>query len=145
MHNAFVNSDTSGYTHWYCAQNTTGDNALIRLQYDEYFISARLWAFASYFRFARPGSVRVDAQSSVEEVYVSAYVNTNGTVAVPAINAAHFAYEVTIDLFGTNVTTVSEYLTDNSHNVTLINQSAVNGSTFQASLGPRSMTTFFLE
>ena len=104
MHNAFVNSDTSGYTHWWCAQNTTGDNALIRLQYDEYFISARLWAFASYFRFARPGSIRIDAQSSVEEVYVSAYVNKNGTVAVPVINAAHFPYDLTIDLYGTNVT-----------------------------------------
>ena len=28
MHNAFVNSDTAGYTHWWCAQNTTGDSAL---------------------------------------------------------------------------------------------------------------------
>lgn len=113
MHNAFVNSDTSGYTHWWCAQNTTGDNALIRLEYDEYFISARLWAFASYFRFARPGSVRVDAQTSIEEVYVSAYVNTNGTVAVPVVNAAHFAYDLSIDLLGVNVTTATAYLTDN--------------------------------
>lgn len=76
----------------WCAQNTTGDNALIRLQYDSFFVSRRLWAFAGYFRFARPGSVRVDAQSSVEEVYVSAYVNKNGTVAIPVINAAHFQY-----------------------------------------------------
>ena len=145
MHNAFVNSDTSGYTHWWCAQNTTGDNALIRLQYDEYFVSARLWAFAGYFRFARPGSVRVDAQSSVEEVYVSAYVNTNGTIAVPVINVAHFAYTVTIDLFGTNATTATAYLTDNNHNVTLVGQYPINGSTFTASVEPRAMKTFFLE
>lgn len=145
MHNAFVNSDTSGYTHWWCAQNTTGDNALIRLQYDEYFISARLWAFASYFRFARPGSVRVDAQTSVEEVYVSAYVNTNGTVSVPVINAAHFAYDLVIDLFGANVSTVTEYLTDNNHNVTMVGQYAVNGSDYQCSVEPRAMKTFFFE
>ena len=145
MHNAFVNSDTSGYTHWWCAQNTTGDNALIRLQYDEYFVSARLWAFASYFRFARPGSVRVDAQSSVEEVYVSAYVNTNGTVAVPVINAAHFAYDLTVDLVGTNVTTATAYLTDNNHNVTMVSQVPLNGSIFQASVEPRAMKTFFLQ
>ena len=38
----------------------------------------------------RPGSVRVDAQSSApDEVYVSAYVNKNGSVALPVINAAH--------------------------------------------------------
>jgi len=145
MHNAFVNSDTSGYTHWWCAQNTTGDNTLIRLQYDEYFIAARLWAFASYFRFARPGSVRVDAQSSVEEVYVSAYVNVNGSIAVPVVNAAHFSYELTLDLLGVNVTTATAYLTDNSHNVTMVEQYAVNGSAFTASIEPRAMKTFFLQ
>jgi glucosylceramidase len=145
MHNAFVNSETSGYVHWWCAQNTTGDNALIRLQEDEYFVSARLWAFASYFRFARPGSVRVDAQSSVEEVYVSAYVNKNGTVAVPVINSAHFAYNLTIDLFGVNATKATAYLTDNNHNVSVAGQWTVKGSTFQTSVEPRAMKTFFFE
>jgi len=145
MHNAFTTSSTSGYTHWWCAQNTTGDNALIRLQYDSYFISARLWAFASYFRFARPGAIRVDAQSSVEEVYVSAYVNTNGTVSVPVVNAAQFSYDLTIDLFGVNVSSATAYLTDNEHNVTDVQRYVVNGSYFQATVEPRAMKVFFLE
>lgn len=144
MHNAFVNSDTSGYTHWWCAQNTTGDNALIRLDYDSYYIAARLWAFAGYFRFARPGSVRVDAKSSVEDLYVSAYVNTNGTVAIPVVNAAHFSYDVSFDLVGLNLTSVTAYLTDNDHNVTMTQQYAINGSAFTASVEPRAMKTFFL-
>jgi glucosylceramidase len=144
MHNAFVNADTSGYTHWWCAQNTTGDNAFIRLSYDNYYVSARLWAFASYFRFARPGSRRVGAQSSVEEVYVSAYVNKNGTVAVPVINAAHFDYELTVHLFGLNVTTATAYLTDNTHNVSMVGTYAIKGSTFKAKVEPRAMKTFFL-
>jgi glucosylceramidase len=138
-------SDTSEYVHWRCAQNTTGDNALVRLQEDEFFVSARLWAFASYFRFARPGSVRVDAQSSVEEVYVSAYVNRNGTVAVPVINAAQFAYNLTIDLFGVNATKTTAFLTDNNHNVSVVGQWAVMGSTFHTSVEPRGMKTFFFE
>lgn len=80
MHNAFVNSNTSGYTHWYCAADpSSGANALIRLDGNNYEVSSRLWAFASYFRFSRPGSVRVDATSTVENVYVSAYENKNGT------------------------------------------------------------------
>ena len=146
MHNAFINSDTSGYLHWRCAQNTTGDGALIRLQYDEYFVSARLWAFASYFRFARPGSVRVDAQSSApDEVYVSAYVNKNGSVAIPVINAAHFPYDLDIDLMGTNVSTVTAYLTNNGHNVTMVGTGRVNGSTFSTRIEPRAMKTYFLQ
>lgn len=149
MHNAFVNSDTSGYLHWWCAQNTTdgagGDNALIRLQYDEYFVSARLWAFASYFRFARPGSVRIEAQSSVENVYVSAYVNKNGSVAVPVINAAHFAYQIHVDLQGLNVSRATAYLTDTYHNVTNVGTTAVSGSHFTANVEPRAAKTFFLQ
>ena len=146
MHNTFVNSDTSGYLHWWCAQNTTGDNALIQLSYDEYFVSARLWAFASYFRFARPGSIRVDAQSSApDEVYVSAYVNKNGTVAIPVINAAHFPYDLEIDLFGAKFETATAYLTDNHHNVTMIGQESVKGSTFSTRIEPRAMKTYFLQ
>lgn len=146
MHNAFVNSDTSGYLHWWCAQNTTGDNALIRLQYDDYFVSARLWAFASYFRFARPGSIRVDAQSSApDEVFVSAYVNKNGSIAIPVVNAAHFPYDLEIDLFGDEFQSVTAYLTNNEHNVTMMGQKVMNGSTFSARIEPRSMKTYFLQ
>ncbi len=144
MHNAFTRSDTSGYTRWWCAGNA-GDNTLILLQNNTYQTSARLWTFASYFRFARPGSVRVDASSSVEEVYVSAFVNKNGTVAVPVINAAHAPYEVNVDLFGVNVTRATAYLTDNAHNVSMVEQFAVAGSSFRAMVEPRGIKTFYLD
>ena len=48
---------------------------------------------------------------------MSAYVNTNGTVAIPVVNAAHFAYDLEIDVSGLNVSTATMYLTDNHHNV----------------------------
>lgn len=144
MYDAFTNSDTSGYLHWWCAQNTTGDNALIRLQYDDYFVSARLWAFAGYFRFARPGSVRVEAMSSAENLYVTAFVNENGTVAIPIMNAAHFAYEVEIQLDGVNVSGARAFLTDNEHNVTEVGGVDVAGGKLKAVIEPRAMKTFFL-
>ncbi|KAI9709699.1 MAG: hypothetical protein M1820_003101 [Bogoriella megaspora] len=145
IHNAMVNSDTSGYVHWWCSQQTNGDNALIRLQNNSYYVAARLWAFAGYFRFARPGAVRVQADSNVEEVYVSAWVNTNGTVAVPVVNAARFAYEVSLDLQGLNVTRGTAYLTDNAHNVTKVEEFAVIGGKFTRSVEARAMKTFFLQ
>lgn len=145
MHNAFVNSDTSGYTHWWCVQDTTGDNALIRLRGNNYEVSSRLWAFAQYFRFARPGSVRVDATSDVENVYVTAYVNKNGTVAIPVINAAHFPYDLTINLEGIKKRKLSEYLTDNTHNVTLQSRYKISGSSLKVTVEPRAMKTFWLE
>ena len=78
-------------------------------------------------------------------MYVSAYANANGTVAIPVINAAHFPYDLAIDLFGTNVTTSTAYLTDNNHNVTMVGRQKINGSGFSARIEPRAMKTFFLQ
>lgn len=137
---------TNDLPKWWCAQNTTGDNALIRLNGDSYSISARLWAFAGYFRFARPGSVRVDASSDAEDVYVSSFVNSNGTVAVPVVNAAHFAQSVRVDLRGLGrLSRGSAYLTDNAHNVSLVGSFKVKEGGFEAMVEARSLKTFFLE
>ncbi|KAF2110977.1 glycoside hydrolase superfamily [Lophiotrema nucula] len=152
MHNAFTRSDTSGYLHWWCAQNSTGltagsDAVLVRLANNSFEVSRRLWAFAGYFRFARPGSVRIDASSSAETLYVSAFENTNGTVAIPVINAAHFQRDVQVHVNGCRLGkgSVVAYLADNNHNNTVVGTYHVNGGMFQASVPPRSMTTFFLQ
>lgn len=81
MHNAFRNN-VAGWSHWWCAWSG-GDSALVRVQGAAYFVSARLWAFAGVFRFARPGATRIGADTTVEEIYVTAWQNTNGTVAIP--------------------------------------------------------------
>jgi len=151
-HQAFVYSDTSGYLHWWCAQdnpgNTTGSDAiLVRLRGNAFEVSRRLWAFAGYFRFARPGAVRIDATSPAENLKVTAFENTNGTVAIPVINEAHFERQVQITLAGFNHTKgiATAYLADNQHNNTMVGRYAVNGSMFLVSVPSRSMTTFFLE
>lgn len=145
-------SDTSGYLHWWCAQNNTGETAgsdaiLVRLANNSFEVSRRLWAFAGYFRFARPGSVRIDATSSAENLLVSAFENVNGTVAIPVINEAHFERQVQINMDGCSLRkgTATAYLADNDHNNTMVANYHVNGSSFLASVPPRSMTTFFLE
>lgn len=114
------------------------------MEYDNYYISGRLWAFASYFRFATPGSVRLEAQSGTpDEVFVSAYSNTNGTVAIPLVNAARFPYDLDFDASGLVVSSVTRYLTDNSHNVTMMGQQAINGSLLAARIEPRAMKRFY--
>jgi O-glycosyl hydrolase len=147
-HNAIVNSNTAGYLHWWCSQNNSGDGVLIRLAGDTYQVSARLWAFAGFFRFARPGSVRVDATSSAENLYVSSFVNPNGTLAIPVINEAHFQRSVDISLTGhtLNMKKATAYLADNTHNNTVVVATyTLNGTGLTASVPPRSMMTFFFE
>jgi len=120
---------------------------LVRLANDSFEVSRRLWAFAGYFRFARPGSVRVDATSSAENVLVTAFENTNRTMAIPVINEAHFTRQVEVNLEGCELKMqrATAYLADNEHNNTMVGSYRFNGSSFMASVPPRSMTTFFLE
>jgi glucosylceramidase len=127
-----VNSDTSGYLHWWCAQNNTGETA---------------GSDAILVRLARPGSVRIDATSSAENLKVSAFKNINGTVAIPIINAAHFGREVAVQIRGCDLEKgiATAYLADNEHNNSRIASYHLNGSSFQVSVEPRSLTTFFLE
>jgi glucosylceramidase len=136
-HQAFVFSDTSGYLHWWCAQdnpgNTTGSDAiLVRLDGDTFEVSR---------------SVRIDAISPAENLKVTAFENTNGTLAIPVINEAHFERQVEVSIGGCQLAlgVATAYLADNEHNNTLVGTYGVNGSTFLASIPPRSMTTFFLE
>ncbi|KAJ4329877.1 hypothetical protein N0V87_010489 [Didymella glomerata] len=123
------------------------DAVLVRLDGNTFEVSRRLWAFAGYFRFARPGSVRIDAISPAEDLKVTAFENTNGTLAIPVINEAHFERQVEITLQGCELArgVATAYLADNEHNNTMIGTYGVNGSAFLASVPPRSMTTFFLE
>jgi glucosylceramidase len=147
IHDALVNAGTSGYLHWWCSQSNSGDAVLIDIQGAGFAVSRRLWAFAGFFRFARPGSVRIDAQSTSETMYASAFQNTNGTVAIPVINEARFAREVEVSLSGcrVNASTVTAYLADNYHNNTAMGTSQLNGTGFSYSIPPRAMMTFFLQ
>lgn len=76
---------------------------------------------------------------------MSAYENKNGTVAIPVINAAHYAYNVIINLAGIKANSVSAYLTDNNHNVSLVDKFELRGHTLKVTIEPRAMKTFWLE
>lgn len=72
--------------------------------------------------------MRVDASSEAEDIYVSSFVNANGTVAVPVVNAAHFAQRVRVESRGLGrLSRGSAYLTDNAHNVSLAGRFEITG------------------
>jgi glucosylceramidase len=142
LHNAFRNG-VAGWLNWWCTWSGP-DAPLIVVNGTDYQVAARLWAMSGYFRFARPGAVRIDSTSDVEEVYVTAWENVNGTVAVPVINAAHYPYTVHVDLAGSGVNYAVAYLTDNGHNGTAMERFGFDGGRFSAVVEARSMKTWFL-
>ena len=76
---------------------------------------------------------------------MSAYENKNGTTAIPIINAAHYTYNATINLGEIRVKRMSVFLTDNNHNVSLVERSELQGSSFKLFVEERAMKTLWLE
>ncbi|KAK4552100.1 hypothetical protein LTR86_010636 [Recurvomyces mirabilis] len=143
LHNAFRNN-VSGWLHWWCSWSSP-DAGLVLVNGTDYFVASRLWAMSGYFRFARPGAVRIEADSDVEEIYVTAWQNTNGTIAIPVVNAAHYTYTLSMNLAGSGVNHAVAYLTDNTHNQTVDGDFTFSNGQFTTTVEPRSMKTFFLD
>ena len=92
-----------------------------------------------------PGAVRIAATSSNSAVDLAAFKNTDGTVAVVALNTGSAADPITYSLSGTgtpNGATVTPYLTNGSNNVAAQAASSVSGGSFSASIPARSLVTY---
>jgi O-glycosyl hydrolase len=85
IHQALTLSNVSGMLYWIGAETTDVNSALIRINNGTVVPSKRLWAFAQYSRFVRPGAVRVAAKSDVGYVRVSAFVNRGGKIAMQVL------------------------------------------------------------
>ncbi|VTT59643.1 unnamed protein product [Fusarium fujikuroi] len=97
---ALVDANVSGFLYWIGAENSTTNSALINMIGDKVIPSKRFWAFASFSRFARPGAHRIEATSSFPLVTVSAFLNTDGTVATQVLNNDTVARNVQVVVSG---------------------------------------------
>jgi O-glycosyl hydrolase len=104
--------------------------------------SGRLWAFASYSRFIRPGAVRIGTTTSRAGLEASAFRNTDGSTAVIVVNSAHRRQPATFSLRGLVGAHVTPYLTDTSHQLSPQAGITPSNSTFTATLPPRSLVSY---
>jgi O-glycosyl hydrolase len=109
-------ANLSAFLYWWgsTTPSENGDNeGLIQINGSTVASSGRLWAFANYSRYVRPGAVRIGATSSNSAVDLTAFKNTDGSVAVVALNTAASADPITYSLSGTGTpsgATVTPYL-----------------------------------
>jgi glucuronoarabinoxylan endo-1,4-beta-xylanase len=126
--------------------NTTGltgpNTGLVEVKGNTVASSGRLWAFASYSRFIRPGAVRIGTTTSDAGLEVSAFRNSDGSIAVVVLNSAHSHQAATFSLRGVSGTHVTPYLTDTSHELSAQSPITVRNSAFTATLPPRSLVTY---
>jgi glucuronoarabinoxylan endo-1,4-beta-xylanase len=111
---------------------------------DGYRVSKRLWALAGYSRFIRPNAGRIGASASDGDLQLSAFRNTDGTLAVVAINNSTSANSVSYSLKNTGITTgtATPYLTGNTGDMTAQSPARVTSGAFTASVPARSMVTY---
>ena len=89
----------SAFLYWWgsTTPSENGDNeGLIQINGSTVAPSGRLWAFANYCRYVRPGAVRIGATSSNSAVDLTAFRNPDGSVAVVALNTAASADPITV-------------------------------------------------
>jgi len=105
--------------------------------------SGRLWAFAMWSRFIRPGAFRVSATGSVSNVGIGAFKNTDGSVIAVFTNNNSAAQSVKIGFSGFTPQSAAAYLTDNSHQVASTG-ATLSGGAVTVTLPPRSVVTVVL-
>ena len=99
-----TSADLSAFLYWWgsTTPSENGDNeGLLEINGSSVIPAGRLWAFANYSRYIHPGATRIGASTSDGNLQLSAYKNTDGTVAVVAINTGNGADSVTYNLQNT--------------------------------------------
>jgi glucuronoarabinoxylan endo-1,4-beta-xylanase len=139
-----TSANLSAFLYWWGASQDSDNQGLIGLNGDSVKVSGRLWAMANFSRFVRPGAVRIGANSSDSNVRLAAFTNSDGSVAVVALNGANSTSSVSFALNGTGITngTAVPYLTNSGSNTAAQASIAVNGGSFTAGIPARSMVTY---
>ncbi len=143
-------ANLSAFLYWWgtATPSANGDNeSLVLVNGSTVTPSGRLWAFGNFSDFVRPGAVRIGATTSDGNLTLDAFKNTNGTVAVVALNTGSSADPVTFSLTGTgtpNGATVTPYLTNSSSDVAAQATTTVSGGAFSATLPARSLVTYVI-
>lgn len=142
IQSALTTSDANAFFYWWGAAASTANSDLVRLTGDTITTSKRLWAFASFGRFVRPGAVRIGATSSDAGVTVSSFRNRDGSVITQLINTGAAPTTETIRLHGVPAGSVSPYVTDETDSMAAQPAIRVDHGAFTATVPARAIVTF---
>jgi O-glycosyl hydrolase len=147
IYQGLTGANLSAFLFWQGADPNNGNGGLVFLQSNgTAAASGRLWAFANYSRYIRPGAVRIGSTSSSSGVDISAYKNTDGTIAVVALNTLSSADTINYATSGIGGTsgTVTSWLTNASNNVTTQPAISLSSGAFSATIPARSLATYLI-
>jgi O-glycosyl hydrolase len=112
-------SNVSAALYWIGADNTTSNSALILIDGDTVNVSKRLWAFAQYSRFVKPGARRIGVEASGAQFNMTAFENQGGSVALQVINNGNSTQEISVrGLTGQGHSSLAGWLTNEENDLT---------------------------
>jgi O-glycosyl hydrolase len=140
-------ANLNAFLYWWGSSTPTsnGDNeSLIQVNGTTVSPSGRLWAFANYSRFVRPGAIRIGSSASDGSLEVTAFRNVNGSVAIVVLNAAATPQTTAFSVRNTRAggALVTPYLTDAAHGTAAQPRIPLWNGAFTATLPARSLVTY---
>jgi O-glycosyl hydrolase len=148
IYQGLTGANLSAFLFWQGADPNNGNGGLVFLQSNgTAAASGRLWAFANYSRYIHPGAVRIGSTSSNSGVDISAYKNTDGTIAVVALNTLSSSDTISYTTSGIGGAsgTVTPWLTNASNNVAAQSAISLSGGAFSATIPARSLVTYVIK
>ncbi|MBO0831708.1 MAG: hypothetical protein J2P28_06290 [Actinobacteria bacterium] len=145
IHQTFAEANASAYVFW-VADSLGATRAFIQVadSGDGYRVSKRLWAFAAYSRFIRPGAFRVTAHATDPNVDITAFRNADGSMVVELLNTGTTDVNTTFST-DTPVHQVRTYLTNEAHSLDLMSVATTSDPhSVPAQVPARSLTTLVL-
>jgi glucuronoarabinoxylan endo-1,4-beta-xylanase len=141
IHNGLVNANLSAFLYWWGIDAYAGNSSLAGITNGQLTVSKRLWAFANYSRYIRPGAVRIGASTGDSNLKLSAYRNADGSIAVVVLNTAQSAITANYAVSGASGS-ATPYLTNNSNNAAAQATIPLSGGSFSATVPARSLVTY---
>ncbi len=148
IYQGLTGANLGAFLFWQGADPNNGNGGLVFLQSNgTAAASGRLWAFANYSRYIRPGAVRIGSTSSSGGVDISAYKNTDGTTPVVVLNTLSSSDTIGYSTSGIGGTsgTVTPFLTNGSSNVAAQPAISLSGGAFSATIPARSLVTYVIK
>lgn len=147
---AVVNTNIGGYLYWEGVQwpNPNTNEKLIKVDNSTstYEVAKRLWAFAQFSRYVRPGATRIAATGAGTGLRAAAFKNLDGSIAVVLINSAASANTATVKITGVTVpstaTDVGLWVTDNTHSCEKSTATVTTDGSVSGSVPGKGMGTF---
>lgn len=148
IYDAVVRANCSAYLYWIGIQGGATNSKMVRISDDKKSVnpSKRLWAFANWSRFVRPGAVRVGTSGGPSGAKVSAFKNPDGTISVQVIQGGTASGTVSVKVGGDlKVSAAKAWITDNTHDVGEQEATVGTDGSVSSTVPGRSMVTFVLE